>query len=90
MVGLLATAIGVALWIEARASRPVGSIVLLAVLSAISFAAIDVRFALAGRISSVYLLDAIAEVVLLLAVAAGGMRVRHTDSDERRMLDGRY
>jgi hypothetical protein len=82
MVGLLALSIGVVLWVGARASRPAGSIVLLAVLTAISFAAIDVRFALAGRISRIYLLDAAAEAVLLLAIAVSWGRARHTLADE--------
>lgn len=46
-------------------------------LTAVSFAAIDLRFALAGRIWPVYLLDAAAEGVLLLALVAGWLRERH-------------
>lgn len=66
-----------------RASRPSSSIVLLAVLTAISFAAIDVRFALAGRISPAYLLDAAAEAVLLFAIGLGWTRARHASSENR-------
>ncbi len=68
MVGLLAAAIGVTLWVGARDERPAGTVVLLAVLSAASFAAIDLRYALARRISAVYLLDAAVEGALILAL----------------------
>lgn len=78
MVGLLAVSIGLTLCVGARAARPAGAIVLLAVLTAVSFAAVDVRFALAGRIWPVYLLDAAGEVVLLLALALGWQRRHRT------------
>ena len=76
MVGLLAAAIGVTLWTGARAARPVGAVVLLAAASAASFAAIDLTYALRGRISAVYLLDAAVELGLLLALAVGWLRTR--------------
>src|SRR5687768_6580916 len=77
MVGLLAAAIGVTLWVGARERRLPGALVLLAVLSTASFAAIDLRYALSGRISRIYLLDAAAEGVLILALlAAWGARRR--------------
>lgn len=66
MVGLLAASIGAALWVGARAKRPMAAIVLLAVLSAASFAFIDIRYALVGRISAIYLADAVVEVALAL------------------------
>src|SRR5215210_4398200 len=69
-VGLLAASIGAALWVGARPRRPAGAVVLLAGLSAASFAAIDLRYALPGRIPAVYLADAAAEVALLLALGA--------------------
>jgi hypothetical protein len=68
MVGLLAASIGVTLWVGARAKRPVGAIVLLAGLSAASFAFIDVRYALVERISAIYLADAVVEVALVLII----------------------
>ena len=71
MVGLLAATIGVTLWVGARVKRPVAVIVLLAVLSAISFAFIDIRYASVGRISAIYLADAVVEVALALAVTPG-------------------
>lgn len=74
MVGLLAASIGVALWIGSRhvTVRPDRAIIWLGALSAASFAAIDLRYALAGQISRVYLVDAAIEIlfVLLLALTA--------------------
>ena len=68
MVGLLAATIGVTLWVGAREKQPAPAIVLLAVLSAASFAFIDIRYALVGRISAIYLGDAVVEVAMALAV----------------------
>lgn len=76
MVGLLAATIGVVLWTGARAERPVGAVVLLGALSAASFAAIDVRYALPGQIRAIYLLDAVGEVALILLIAVGWYRMR--------------
>ncbi|HEY0970336.1 MAG TPA: hypothetical protein VGE02_05100 [Gemmatimonadales bacterium] len=74
MVGLLAASIGLALWVGARERRPPVAVITLAIASAASFAVIDVVYALADRISPVYLLDAAAEIGILLAVLAGWMR----------------
>lgn len=62
MVGLLAATIGVTLAIAARRGRWGVEIRALAILSALSFAAIDLRYALTGRISPIYLADAAAEL----------------------------
>ena len=78
MVGLLAVAIGLTLWVGARPARPAGGVVVLAAASAASFAAIDLRYALGGRISAVYLLDAVAECLLLLALLGGWLRARRS------------
>ncbi len=67
MVGLLAGAIGLTLWRGARIPVPTAMLQLSA-LTAGSFLAIDVFYALAGRISSIYLLDAAVELVFLFAV----------------------
>jgi energy-converting hydrogenase Eha subunit E len=74
MVGLLAATIGVALWVGAREKQPAFAIVLLAVLSAVSFAFIDIRYALVGRISAIYLADAVVEVALALALTLAWRR----------------
>ncbi len=68
MVGLLAATIGVTLWAGARANRPADPMVLLSIMSATSFAFIDVRYASIGRIAPIYLGDAIVEVLLAALV----------------------
>ena len=70
-VGLMAAVIGLALSVGARAERPAGAIVVLSVASAAAFTLVDVTYVAVGRISPVYMLDAFAEVVLLVAVIAG-------------------
>lgn len=73
-VGLLLASIGATLWAGSR--RPTTPTVMLAVLAALSLAAIDTFFALAGRISSIYLLDAAAELALVVALAFGVRQAR--------------
>jgi len=68
-VGVLVSVIGAVLLFAARSHRVTPEIVLLAVGSALSLAAIDVVYVSAGRISSIYLLDAAAEVGLAAAWA---------------------
>ena len=69
MVGLLAASIGLTLLAAAWRRRATPEVRLLAVASALSFAAIDLVYALTGRISAVYLLDA--GIELLFAAAVG-------------------
>jgi len=68
MVGLLAASIGVTLLAAASRRRVTSEVRLLAVVSALSFAAIDLVYALTGRISAVYLLDAGVELTFAAAV----------------------
>jgi energy-converting hydrogenase Eha subunit E len=75
-VGLLLAAIGVTLWLGARSERPNSAFVFLAAATAASLAVIDLTYALSGRISSIYLLDAAGEIVLLAAIIAGALRLR--------------
>ncbi|HEU4628813.1 MAG TPA: hypothetical protein VFS08_03680 [Gemmatimonadaceae bacterium] len=81
-VGLLTAAIGATLWAAAWAPRPphpahpAGPLVFLGAATAASFAAVDLVYALGGRISAVYLLDAALELALLLALALGWWRAR--------------
>jgi hypothetical protein len=82
-VGLLLMAIGLTLWVGARAAKPDTAIILLAAATAACLAAIDVTYALTGRISAIYLLDAAVEVVLLLAIIVGWLRMRSRHAEDR-------
>ncbi len=64
-VGVLVTVIGVTLGVGARrtASRETR---VLAVASAAALAGVDVSFSARGRISRIYLLDAVAEIALVV------------------------
>jgi hypothetical protein len=66
-VGLLVTVIGGVLLLAWRRGAVPAEVVLLAVGSALSLAAIDVVYVSNGTISPIYLLDAAAEVGLALA-----------------------
>lgn len=68
MVGLLAATIGATLAVGSRKERPALAIRTLAVLSALSFAGIDIVHSLRGRISKIYLADAVAEAALIVAL----------------------
>ena len=71
MVGLLAVTIGFTL-LTALRTRPVPrEVILLATLSAASFTAIDLIYALSGTISRVYLADAAIELIYI----ANGVRL---------------
>lgn len=76
MVGLLALTIGVSLWAGSRDAQPARATLLLAVLSAASFAAIGSFFGLTGRISPVYLADAAVELALIVLLLLGHRRAR--------------
>lgn len=76
MVGLLAATIGVTLAIAVRAGRWSAEVRALAILSALSFAAIDVRYALSGRISPIYLADAAVELLLVACLAGATVSAR--------------
>jgi hypothetical protein len=65
-VGVLVSVIGMVLLVAARHRRVSPEIVLLAVGSALGLAGIDLIYALSGRISAVYLADAVAEIGLAL------------------------
>lgn len=68
MVGLLAAAIGTSIAVGARDERPSPAIRTLGVLSALSFAGIDVVHAARRRISPIYLGDAAVELALIAAI----------------------
>jgi hypothetical protein len=71
MVGLLAAVIGATLLLAARRGTRTPEGYVLAMGSALAFAAIDIWYALPGRIAPVYLADAVVElaVVALLVLA---------------------
>src|SRR4051794_18415411 len=65
-VGVLVLVIGVVLLLAAKHRRVTDEVVVLAVGSALGLAAIDMIYALSGRISAVYLADAVVEIGLAL------------------------
>jgi hypothetical protein len=73
-VGVLVTVIGGVLLLAARNRRITGEIVVLAMGSALGLAAIDLVYALSGRISTIYLADAAAEIALAVLWAYGRWR----------------
>jgi hypothetical protein len=76
MVALLVVVIGVTMaWGVRRARQAVAAeVVLLALLSAAAFTVIDVVHGLSGRISSIYLADAAAEVALMVWIVVAARR----------------
>jgi ABC-type branched-subunit amino acid transport system permease subunit len=69
MVGLLAAAIGLVLGVSVRrGSVQTPEITLLAISSALAFAAIDLWYGLTGRISPIYLGDAVVQICLILGL----------------------
>ena len=66
-VGALVTVIGAVLLLAWTRRRVPAEVVLLAMASALSLAAIDVVYVSSGTILPIYLLDAVAEVGLALA-----------------------
>jgi hypothetical protein len=74
-VSALILAVGVVLGYAARRAEPTPEVPLLAVGSAAGLATIDVIYVGKGRISPVYLLDAVAEVGLI-GLWAGWLRYK--------------
>jgi hypothetical protein len=73
MVGLLAAAIGVVLGVATVRNRVrAPEAVLLAFTSAAAFAAIDLWYGLTGRISAMYLADAVVQICLIGGLALTG------------------
>ena len=65
-VGVLVAVIGSVLLLAAWSGDVSGSTVVLAVGSAGALAAVDINYSLKGAISKIYLLDAVAEIVLVM------------------------
>jgi hypothetical protein len=69
MVGLLAAAIGLVLGVSVRrGSVQTPEVTLLAISSALAFAAIDLWYGLTGRISPIYLGDGLVQICLILGL----------------------
>lgn len=68
MVGLLAFVIGATLYSAVRHQRTTRDIVLLAISSALAFTVIDAWYSLSGRISLIYLGDAVVEAAIVLTL----------------------
>jgi hypothetical protein len=74
-VGLLAAAIGISLATAVtRGEHGLAAIRVLAISSALAFAAIDLWYGLSGRISAIYVADAGVEIVLVLLLLSTAMR----------------
>ena len=74
MVGLLAFVIGLTIYTTSKRGSITRDILLLAVASALAFTAIDVWYTLTGRISRVYLADAIIELAIVATLVFGRSR----------------
>jgi hypothetical protein len=68
MVGLLALTIGLTLLLAGARRNGEPEVILLAVMSALSFSAIDLVYSLSGRISKIYAADAFLELALVVAL----------------------
>ena len=73
-VGVLVTVIGLVLLAAARTRRVTDEIVMLGAFSALGLAGIDLIYALSGRISAVYLADAVVEIGLAVLWAVARQR----------------
>ena len=82
-VGVLVGVIGVVLLRGSRRRRVDRDLTLLATASAAGLTAIDTVYASQGRISKIYLLDALAEIALVTMWAASESRARPRASASR-------
>lgn len=76
--GLLIACIGLSLWVGARSSSPDSATLVLAVSATATLAAVDLRYALPGDISRIYLLDATAKLALLGVILSLWIRKRRS------------
>ena len=76
MVGLLVMVIGGTLYLAAQRRNHTPEILGLAIASALAFTSIDVWYAFTGRISPIYLADAVVEIGIVALLL--------TSRDERR------
>lgn len=82
MVGLLAVVIGGTLYLAAQRGNQAAEILGLAISSAIAFTIIDVWYSLAGRISPIYLADAVVEIGIVAILLFLRDERRATDNEE--------
>jgi hypothetical protein len=75
-VGILVGVIGAVLFVAARRPAPAPEVPLLAAGSAAGLGAVDVIYSARGRISPVYLLDAVLEAALIAGWIAAARRER--------------
>lgn len=86
-VGVLVAVIGGSLLLAAGRGRPTPETAVLALGSATGLAAVDLTYALRGRIARIYLLDALLQSVLIAAwlVLRGAWGSQGRGSEERRI-----
>ncbi|HET8649072.1 MAG TPA: hypothetical protein VFL95_03455 [Gemmatimonadales bacterium] len=80
MVGLLIVAVGAALLTAVLRQELSAAVLVLAFGSAAAFLIVDLIYALAGRISPIYLADAAVELGLIILLALGGLHDRRSAS----------
>jgi hypothetical protein len=71
MVGLLAFVIGATIFSAAKRDSITRDVLFLAIGSALAFTAIDVWYSLSGRISLIYLADAMVEMGIVVVLVFG-------------------
>ena len=81
MVGLLAASTGTSLLIASRKNFPSTEIIFLALLSTLSFAAIDLYYVSTGTISKIYLSDAFEELLLVILFSISLSRQARTRNE---------
>jgi hypothetical protein len=87
-VSVLVSAIGSSLLLHTCRKQPQAEVDVLAIGSAVGLACIDVYYVTRRRIAKVYLLDAAAQVALVISLvrALGARDLRRDDVAERRLL----
>jgi hypothetical protein len=88
-VGVLVSVIGAVLIFSGRRRRVTPESALLAAGSAAALGAVDTIYATRGRISKIYLLDAVAEAALIAAWAVDALAASRAASPERSQPPGR-
>jgi hypothetical protein len=92
-VGVLAAAIGATLIYSILLKAPSREAVFLSIVSAAGFLAVDVIFVSLGRISAIYLVDAVVQIILLLGLLVSAwvqrpMFLDHVEVDVPKCKNG--